>query len=237
MITIDFKRLDITAGDRILDIGCGSGRHIGEAARHDDVFVLGTDLRMEDLTAARQRMDFHEQVGACRSRWHLLSADLLNFPFPDETFDLVICSEVLEHIEKNEAAAAELVRVLRAGKNLAVSVPRWFPERICWALSKEYVSTPDEHIRIYRRKDITRLFRARGLTPWASHFAHALHTPLWWLKCLFGPGRDRLWPVRVYHQFLVWDMLNGPGPIRHVETAMNPLMGKSLVMYLRKGQP
>jgi len=237
VITIDFKRIGLAAGDRVLDIGCGSGRHVGEAARYDDVFVVGADLRTEDLNASRRRLDLHEQIGACRGRWQLVSADLLDLPFPDETFDLVICSEVLEHIDMDAAAAAELVRVLKPGQNLAISVPRWYPERICWALSEEYRSASDGHVRIYRRKDGTRLFRDCGLTPWGSHFAHGLHTPFWWLKCLLGPDGKPPWPVRIYHRFLVWDMLTRPAVTRRLEILVNPIIGKSLVMYLRKGQP
>jgi len=236
VITIDFKRIGLSAGDRILDIGCGSGRHVGEAIRYDDVFVVGADLRTEDLTAGRQRLAFHEKIGACRGRWQLAAADLLELPFADASFDLVICSEVLEHIEMDAAAAAELVRVLKPGKTLAVSVPRWYPERVCWTLSKEYGSASDGHLRIYRSEDISRLFRNRGLTPWASHFAHGLHTPFWWLKCLLGPDGDPPWPVRIYHRFLVWDMMKRPRITRWLETLANPLIGKSLVLYLRKGQ-
>jgi len=235
VITIDFKRLYLTAGDRILDIGCGSGRHVGAAARYEDVFVVGADRRTENLTACQDRLAFHHRLGECRGRWQLMSADLLNLPFADETFDLVICSEVLEHSEMDGAAVAELIRVLKPGKNLAVSVPRWYPERICWALSEEYRSASGGHVRIYRRKDLVRLFRSRGLTTWASHFAHSLHTPFWWLKCLLGPDREPAWPVRTYHQFLVWDMFNRPAVTRSIENLLNPVMGKSLVMYLRKG--
>jgi len=234
VITIEFKRLNLTPGDRILDIGCGSGRHVGEATRYEQVFVVGADRRINELNASRQRLDFHEQVGVCRAQWQLMAADLLSLPFADETFDLVICSEVLEHIAMDDRAATELVRVLKPGKNLAVSVPRWYPERICWALSKDYGSTSDGHVRIYRRKDVAKLFRKRGMTPWAFHFAHGLHAPFWWLKCVLGPDREPPWPVRAYHQFLVWDMLKRPAITRCIEGLMNPLMGKSLVMYLRK---
>ena len=235
MITIDFKRLGLTAGDRILDIGCGSGRHVGEAARYNDVFVVGADRRVEDLNACRERLDIHDRLGECRGRWQLMTADLLDLPFANESFDLVICSEVLEHIERDDAAAAELNRVLKPGKNLAVSVPRWYPERICWALSQKYRSASGGHVRIYRRKDVVKLFRNRGLTPWASHYAHSLHTPFWWLKCLLGPEGDPSRAVRAYHQFLVWDMLERPATTRRIDTLLNPVMGKSLVIYLKKG--
>ncbi|MEZ4579479.1 MAG: hypothetical protein R2875_16150 [Desulfobacterales bacterium] len=44
----------------------------------------------------------------------------------------------MEHIPEETTAARELVRVLKPGGSLVVSVPRWLPEKICWKLSKSY---------------------------------------------------------------------------------------------------
>ena len=117
-----------------------------------------------------------------------LNGDALRLPFPDDTFDRIICSEVFEHIPDDSAAMAELARVLRPGGVLAATVPSWFPEKVCWALSAEYHAplAPGGHVRIYTEGLLrSRLDRA-GLVAGASHRAHALHTPYWWLKL---PGR------------------------------------------------
>ena len=115
-----------------------------------------------------------------------------------------------------------------------VSVPRYFPERICWAVSDEYHSASDGHIRIYKKKELTTLLEKSGVKQWAIHFAHSLHTPYWWLKCLAGPNRDDSIPVNLYHRFLVWDMMKHRWFSRGLEHLLNPLLGKSLVIYLRK---
>jgi hypothetical protein len=77
-----------------------------------------------------------------------------------------------------------------------------------------------------------RLHRA-GLRVVGHHYAHALHSPYWWLKCAVGVDRD-VAAVRAYHRMLVWDLMKGPRLTRWTERALNPLLGKSLVLYVRK---
>ncbi|GBC59733.1 SAM-dependent methyltransferase [Desulfonema ishimotonii] len=234
MITVDFKRLDVRPGFRILDIGCGSGRHTGAAARIRDVRVVGTDICFDDLNEARGRLNLLESWGEIRGRWNLAATDITTLPFGESAFDLVICSEVLEHIPDQHRAISEIIRVLKPGCNLVVSVPRYLPERICWALSESYRNTPGGHIRIYRKKALTRLLESRGVKKWGFHWAHSLHTPYWWLKCLVGPDRKDSLPVNLYHRLLVWDMMARPRLTRLAEKLLNPFMGKSIVLYLKK---
>jgi SAM-dependent methyltransferase len=179
-------------------------------------------------------MALEDQVAPVESRWALARADLLNLPFGDHSFDLVVCSEVLEHIREDRRAAAELSRVLKPGKNLVVSVPRFFPERICWSLSKAYCSTSGGHVRIYREAELCRLLAGHGFTVLARGYAHALHTPYWWLKCLADPEKGDARPVALYHRLLVWDMMKKPWATQTLERLMNPVLGKSVVFYLRK---
>jgi SAM-dependent methyltransferase len=154
--------------------------------------------------------------------------------FPDRSFDLVIAAEILEHIPDDRAAIAEAVRVLRPGGRLAVTVPRWWPERVCWALSDAYHTVEGGHVRIYRRRELLARLREASIVPVGSHHAHALHSPYWWLKCLFGTDNDRVLPVRLYHRLLVHDIMRGPRWTRTTERLLNPIVGKSLVIYLEK---
>jgi hypothetical protein len=71
---------------------------------------------------------------------------------------------------------------------------------------------------------------------WGLHFAHSLHAPYWWLKCLVGPEREDSKLVNLYHRFLVWEMMKGRWFVRLLEHLLNPLLGKSTVFYLRKGK-
>ena len=235
MITFDLKQLKFNPGDRVLDIGCGTGRHACAIYAREKIFVIAADRQTADVVQARDRLRFHDQLrihrGGC---WAVSTMDINHLPFPDECFDLVICSEVLEHIPDHFQAIGELVRVLKKGRDLVVSVPRYFPEKICWRLSREYRETPGGHIRIYRRKMIVNLLEGAGLKPWRVHFAHSLHTPYWWLKCLVGPHRTDVTTVNLYQRFLTWDILKKPPVVRFIDRLLNPLMGKSLVIYARK---
>ncbi|MFH1092011.1 MAG: class I SAM-dependent methyltransferase [Pseudomonadota bacterium] len=235
MITINFSLLDLEPGYRVLDAGCGTGRHLAEAARCRDLVAIGSDILYEDLVQARNRLNFHQYVGETGGGpWSFLTADVTDLPYADESFDLVICAEVLEHIPDHNKALAELVRVLKPGRNLVVSVPRFWPERLCWTLSRDYHRQNGGHVRIYQAGQLIRMAEKAGVIKWAAHFAHALHSPYWWLKCLVGPEREDCGPVNLYHQLLVWDMMKKPRITRLLERMLNPIIGKSLVLYFRK---
>ncbi len=233
MLTADFDLLGIRPGDRVLDAGCGTGRHACEIFRTRGADVVGVDLNWNDLQKTAFLLDNMED-GHDRS-WLVSQADATRLPFRDETFDVVICSEVLEHIPANRTAIAELVRVLKPGKNMAVSVPRFFPERICWALSSAYHNEPGGHIRIYTKKGLISLLEEAGTRCWRIRYKHALHAPYWWLKCLVGHQNEESRWVNLYKKFLEWDIMKHPPLTRGLDRILNPLIAKSVVLYLRKG--
>jgi len=235
MITVKFNRLNIHPEDKILDMGCGNGRHAGEASRYKDVTVVAADLNFDDLVESKNRINFIKNCGEHGGGQSVISgADITALPFDDNSFNHVICSEVMEHIPDDLKAAEELVRVLKPGGNLVVSVPRFLPEKICWILSKDYYNANGGHIRIYQRKEIASLFSRIGLSNRGSHFAHSIHTPYWWLKCLVGPNRNDSLPVNLYHRLLTWDIMEKPQLTRALDSLFNPILGKSLVLYFKK---
>ena len=234
---MDFDRLGLRAGDLMLDLGCGGGRHAFEAHRRGAHVVAfdrnGGDTKDAAAMLAAMRLAGEAPAGALGTA---VDGDALQLPFADRSFDRVVAAEVLEHMTDDGAALGELARVLRPGGTLAVTVPRWFPEQVCWALADEYhaPAVPDGHVRIYRRRELARRLRAAGVRTTGSHHAHALHTPYWWLKCALGLDRPDRWPVRTYHRFLVWDITHRPRVTRALDRALNPVLGKSLVLYAVK---
>ncbi|MDA9298259.1 class I SAM-dependent methyltransferase [Pseudomonadales bacterium] len=238
MQTINFDELKIRDNDRILDLGCGEGRHAITAYMLHNIESVGVDLSHKDLSITRERFNEFEEPDNGNKSLYLSVADGARLPFADNSFDKVICSEVLEHIPNYRAVLREISRVLKVGGTFAASVPRFFPEWICWRLSDAYHAAEGGHIRIFNASHLRADIEDLGFVFFRQHHAHALHVPYWWLKCLFWrePGAAETKIVTTYHQFLIWDLMKQPRITRFMDALLNPVMGKSVVMYFVKGQ-
>jgi SAM-dependent methyltransferase len=235
VLTVDYDRLGVGPGTSVIDVGCGAGRHSFEAYRRG-ADVIAFDQSVEDLndvdailTAMREQGEAPAAATA-----EAVKGDALNLPYADGTFDCVIASEILEHVPADEAAIAELVRVLKPGGTLAITVPRWLPEKVCWLLSDEYHANEGGHIRIYRADELSDKVVGRGMRFTHSEHAHSLHAPFWWLKCAVGVDKPKHPAVSAYHKLLVWDMMSRPWLTRQAEALLNPLIGKSVALYFQK---
>jgi SAM-dependent methyltransferase len=234
MLTVDFERLDLRDGQSLLDLGCGTGRHAFEAMRRGATVVAldADDAELKDVKAVSGAM--LETGELPRGEGGVVNGDALALPFHDDEFDRIIAAEVLEHIPDDERALRELVRVLRPGGRMAVTVPTRWPERVCWALDHRYHDTPGGHVRIYRQHELETKLERAGLMLRGSHHAHALHAPFWMLRCALGVDNSDAWPVRKYHDFLVWELTNRPRWTRILDRTLNPVLGKSVVLYTEK---
>lgn len=238
MLTVDFSRFPLAPGDRVLDLGCGGGRHAFECYRRG-ANVVALDQNAEEIAEVKKWFAAMEEAGEAPvgASAVAMEGNALALPFEDESFDKIIISEVMEHIPDDKGVLNEMFRVLKPGGLLAVTVPRWLPEKICWALSDEYHANEGGHIRIYRGDELLEKLREVGLTPYGTHHAHALHSPYWWIKCAVGVDNDKALPVKAYHQLLVWDIVGTPvisKLTRAAEAALNPVIGKSFVAYASK---
>jgi SAM-dependent methyltransferase len=235
MLTVDFERLGVAPGDRVLDMGCGAGRHAFELYRRGSD-VVAFDQDADELSADSDMFAAMRTAGAvpAGAEADVKQGDALQLPFADGEFDRIVAAEVLEHIPDDRGAIAELVRVLRPGGTLAVTVPSWLPERVGWALSREYHEVEGGHVRIYTAAELAGKVAATGLRYDGRGHAHALHAPYWWLKCAVGVGNDDHPAVRTYHRLLVWDIMKGPWLTRTAERLLDPVLGKSLVLYFTK---
>lgn len=241
MLTVDYAKLGLQPGETVLDLGCGAGRHVYESMRRGAKVVafdydIGEIREVAAMTAAMAEVgEISAPAGGASCR-----GDGVFLPFPDNTFDRIIAAEVLEHIPNDVGAIAELARVLKPGGTLAVTVPAWLAEKICWALSDEYHAPFVEggHVRIYTAPELRQKLRDVGLQPGAEHHAHGLHSAYWWLRCAIDPQHSDDHPlVKAYHRLLVWDISANPWITRTSEKLLNPFIGKSLVMYSTKPDP
>lgn len=235
MLTVDFDRLRVGRGTRFIDVGAGAGRHSFEALRRG-AHVTAFDMDEVELKGVEGMFAAMELEGEVPpgGRGEIEVGTILDMPYEDGSFDVVLASEILEHVPEDVQAISELARILAPGGALAVTVPRWMPEAVCWALSDEYHANEGGHIRIYKADELRAKLEATGLQLTHQHHAHALHAPYWWIKCAVGVERDQHPLVRGYHQLLVWDMMKAPRTTRWTERALNPLIGKSVALYFQK---
>ncbi len=232
-MTVDLDRLELSRGSICLDIGCGEGRHALASYQLPDVTVIGIDLSKKDLITAIERVT-QMQDRKPEGSVNFLMGDATLLPIATDSIDVVIASEVMEHIPNYLLALEELTRVLKPGGRLCISVPRQWPEWVCWMLSDGYRSTSGGHIRIFDSKHLSREVERLGFILYLIRGAHALHVPYWWLRCIFWSWEKEPWIVRFYHRILVWDLFKRPVFTRFIDALLNPFMGKSIVLYFSK---
>ncbi len=203
------------AGALVLDVGSGGGRHV--RAFGD----LGARVIAADVAAP--------------SASEGVVADAHFLPFRDDSFDVVIISEVLEHVGEPERVLAESVRVLRRAGTLAISVPSLLPEAVNWLLSLEYHSAPGGHVRIFSGARLERMVGDCGMAIYREHRSHAIHTPYWWLKSLLGIERSARAPLVQRYEWQLIAEISGARPdLSRADRWLNPLIGKSLAIYARR---
>lgn len=143
----------IAAAGRVLDAGCGSSRIIG---------ALPSGSVAMDIQARKLRYDR-------KFAKDMVQGSVLSLPFLDRSFPVVVCSQVIEHVEKSPKVLDELVRVLEPGGKLVLGTPDYsrVPWRITEWLYKLLVpgGYADEHISHYSRKELTDEMHRRGLEP------------------------------------------------------------------------
>jgi glycosyltransferase involved in cell wall biosynthesis len=233
VLTVDLDRLGVVAGTRLLDIGCGNGRHAFAAwkAGSGVVAVDASVAELGDVATMAGAMLVAGEVSAIDGG--VLAGDALALPFADRSFDVIVASEIFEHILDDHAAMRECARVLRPDGVVALSVPRALPEAINWLLSWDYHHNPGGHIRIYRRRQLLARLSLAGLEQVHHEYRHGLHSPYWWLRCALGVNRPERRAVALYHRLLVWEIVRQPFVLRLAAKGLDPLIGKSLVVYLR----
>ncbi len=234
MLTIRFDRLGVQPGDLVLDAGAGFGRHAFELARRG-ANVVALDYAAEEVVATRGVFGAMVEAGEINMQRYVgvLQGDATRLSFADNSFDRVITSEVLEHIQSDTDAIDEFVRVLKPGGTFAATVPTWFPEKVNWMLSDQYHAPKSVggHVRIYSATELKAKLRTAGLRIIGSHHAHALHSPYWWLKCAVGLRRTDSRTVNAYQKLLEWEITSQPGAMKVLERSLAPVMGKSYIVY------
>lgn len=236
MLTIDYELVGIKDGEQVLDVGCGEGRHSWQACKQSDCLVCALDIEEVNLKKAHHVLRLLDKQEESKGKWILIRGDVLSLPFKDASFDKIVCSEVLEHIPDDHQGIRELVRVLKSDGILAVSVPSYLPEAICWKLSRDYYDHSGGHIRIYKASELISKLHQNNLHIYAVRHKHALHSFYWICRCLFGVNNEKALIPSLYHKFLVWDIKTKSKPVRLLDSLLNNFFSKSIVFYALKSQ-
>ena len=230
LLTVDLERLRLAPGERLLDAGCGEGRHcFGGLSRGAN--VVGLDLDFDSLRLASKRLG--KEAAAQGRHGAMLQGNTFQLPFRDETFDKVICSEVMEHVHDYRASARELARVTKPGGMVAVTIPTATSEHLYLRTGDDYFESLGGHIRIFRPRELSLGLASAGLATVGCGFAHALHTPYWVLRSIVGlPDADESPLVKLYRLFLI--RATASKAIDRLEKVLNFCFPKSLILYAEK---
>ncbi len=230
LLTVDLERLEVKEGHLALDAGCGEGRHcfgmLSRGAR-----VVGFDLDFPSMRDASKRL--RKEAREAKSFGEMVQGNIYKLPYPDATYDRVICSEVMEHVHSYLDAARELARVTKPGGKLAITIPTTTSEHLYLRLGDDYFESPGGHIRIFHPRELANALARAGLTTTGVGFAHGFHTPYWVLRSIMHlPNADDSALVRSYRQFLI--RATGSKLMDRVEKWLNYVCPKSLILYAEK---
>jgi len=233
MLTFNFNKFDLDQDGLMLDVGCGEGRHIfGVMQDYPDMRCIGLDMDKDSLNKAEEGYEYFESISNVGVNF--LKGSAYSLPFPNNSFDLIVCSEVLEHLHEYNDAVREIHRVLKPGGKFYASVPASWPEKICWRLSKDYQNQPGGHLRIFNQKDLVFEIKNSGFKFLSSEKFHSIHSPYWWLRCLFWKSQETNFLVKIYKKLLEYHILKKPLFLDIIDKLLNPIMGKSFAMYFEK---
>ena len=91
MLTIDLNKLNIADGSKILDLGCGKGRHIHKLYYYSKCHVIGIDLSVKELEHTYRGFQQYPDIDKLKERkFSLMAANALQLPFKDNAFDHII---------------------------------------------------------------------------------------------------------------------------------------------------
>jgi SAM-dependent methyltransferase len=150
--------LELPADARILDAGCGSGRNMVELARRGT--VTGVELSQTSVDIARGR-------GA----GEVIAGSVLDIPLPDDSFDLAVTLDVIEHLEDDLGALRELRRLVAPGGALLVTVPAY---QWLWSGHDEI----NHHHRRYTRRSLKAVAEQAGWRQTRTTYFNSLLLPV-----------------------------------------------------------
>jgi len=157
------KYLNPQFAERVLDIGCGIGYYVFELSDKFGCKVEGIDLDAEDIQLANKIKNITKNTNV-----NFKVSNVLNLDYPDESFDKIIMSEVLEHIRDDKKVLSDLYRILKPHGYLILSTPyaevvEEYTEQKHKLTEKKKLHVTGGHVRNgYSLKEISNLLNKSG---------------------------------------------------------------------------
>ncbi|MFN0198945.1 MAG: class I SAM-dependent methyltransferase [Planctomycetaceae bacterium] len=214
-------RIDRPKTSAVLDVGTGTGSNLR----------LLQELKYERVSG----VDFSDQaIRFCAKKGlpPVTKGDICRLPFADDTFDIVLATDVIEHVDDDKAAVSELFRTLKPGGVAIITVPAF---QSLWGLQDEV----SHHRRRYRQGPLRMLIREMGFQERTSfYFNYFLFAPIWLARQIIRMSRIKLSSE---------NQINGPvlnATLRSIFTLdvitapiLHPPFGVSLFMLAEKPKP
>jgi SAM-dependent methyltransferase len=228
-----FPDFEITGEDTVLDVGCGSGPDCVFAGRLGAA-VIGIDIEPLELERAAAAM---REVPA-RSFQTLLT-DCNPIPLPDATADVVICKEVLEHVDDPRVVLAELRRVGKPGARYLFSVPDPASEELMRVVSPAWYFQKPIHQHVYARGQFDNILRESGFEVIRRDYL-GFYYSLWWVfRMAVGTDYHEGHPTAQKPAILdawerTWKELESTPHLGELSQRLDQLIPKSQVVTARK---
>lgn len=223
-----FTGFKISEYDKILDVGCGDGSHSLFCGR------LGAAVVFADIDAAR--------VDALAKRFNDyglhhcegLVTDTAPLPIKDCTFDKVIATEVLEHVDDPRSFMEELVRVGKPGAQYLLAVPGEASESVQQVLAPPAYFEKPNHIRIFRAQQFEDLVKTSGLIVESQHTYGFYHSIWWSLFWTCDHDLSEPWHPLLHQWTDLWKNILNSRDGAKIKRALDRALPKSQVLVARK---
>ena len=161
-------RPHLQAGSHLLEIGCGAGNLLLQATVKNS-YPVALDLSMQALAFVRSRLEEAKSSGESPSGFACTQAIGECLPFADRSFDCILLSEVIEHLEAPQISIREAVRVLRSGGRLLITTPNYrsFWPVMEWVVDRLNMAPKmagEQHISHFDPSSLQKMLTELGLT-------------------------------------------------------------------------
>ena len=224
-----FEGLTITRDDIVADIGCGDGFNAHFCA------MRGAELILADIDPGCVAVSARRLAGTPARRVRAIVTDGNPLPLEDALASVVICTEVLEHVDDPLQFLGELVRIGRPGARYLLTVPDPVAEELQRSLAHPSYFAKPNHLRIIQREEFAELVRAAGLMV-ERRASYGYYWALWWLmfwSCKADLSEAGRHPI-LASWTRTWEaLLDTPQGIE-VKRVLDSFMPKSQLILARK---